>query len=504
MRVLRKRTLALLTSAVLITGGLLASPVAAQDKSPAADKGSAVIDRVLELASGDTPAQASDMTMALVELRKALPTLTGADRREAQSLLARPTDGPNDPQGFGYTVAEAAPLCSASLCVHYVASTSDAPPAVDANANGVPDGVEFTLATMDQVLAFFTQQLGFRPPAADGIKGGDARFDIYLSDVGSQSLYGFCAPENKVAERYRADGYCVLDNDFVEFDAPPDQSLIVTAAHEFFHAIQFNYDFAEDSWLMEATATWVEERYATHVNDSRQYLPASQIRLPSIPLDLFNRQTGSHYGNFIFFELLSQRYGNDIVRDIWSRADSDALAPDLWSVQAIDRALRARHSSMAKFYPQFAAANVRPASFYAEGAAWPKGKAKKSTLRKRKKLSRSKRLDHLTNASYELKPRKSFKRGKLKLTFSLPKRGRGGSAAITLVKRNGKAKIKVIRINKRGHGKARVAFGSKRVRSVTVTLANSSLRMNCWQRTDYGCRGIARDDNGKFRFTART
>ena len=37
-------------------------------------------------------------------------------------------------------------------------------------------------------------------------------------------------------------------------------NLRVTAAHEFFHAVQFAYDYDEDPWLMEATATWMEER----------------------------------------------------------------------------------------------------------------------------------------------------------------------------------------------------------------------------------------------------
>jgi hypothetical protein len=35
--------------------------------------------------------------------------------------------------------------------------------------------------------------------------------------------------------------------------------LKVTAAHEFFHAVQFAYDIGEDGWLMESTATWMEE-----------------------------------------------------------------------------------------------------------------------------------------------------------------------------------------------------------------------------------------------------
>ena len=36
-------------------------------------------------------------------------------------------DGVTDPQGFGYTVAEAPPLCNTRLCVHYVPTGTDAP-----------------------------------------------------------------------------------------------------------------------------------------------------------------------------------------------------------------------------------------------------------------------------------------------------------------------------------------------------------------------------------------
>ena len=46
----------------------------------------------------------------------------------AQALLARPTDGPNDPDppigaDVGYTVAEATPTCDPDVCVHYVTTT---------------------------------------------------------------------------------------------------------------------------------------------------------------------------------------------------------------------------------------------------------------------------------------------------------------------------------------------------------------------------------------------
>jgi len=44
----------------------------------------------------------------------------------------------------------------------------------------------------------------------------------------------------------------------------PLDNIKVTAAHEFNHAIQFGYDYWEETWLMEATATWIEDDTADY------------------------------------------------------------------------------------------------------------------------------------------------------------------------------------------------------------------------------------------------
>ena len=86
-----------------------------------------------------------DVTLALRDLSAALPRLDGAERRRATRLLARPTDSP-DPYGDTWKAPEAPPLCSTHFCVHYVASTDDAPNLADvAPANGIPDFVEIVV-----------------------------------------------------------------------------------------------------------------------------------------------------------------------------------------------------------------------------------------------------------------------------------------------------------------------------------------------------------------------
>ena len=298
------------------------------------------------------------------DLFAALPDLSASDRREARSVLARPTDGGRDPYGDGYTVP-AERTCQGHFCLHWVTSTSD---------KATSTWVSKTLKTMNQVWHKEVDSLGYRAPVRDGKHGGNNLFDVYLKDVGSQGLYGYCAPEYLKPGRTReASGYCVLDNDFSSSQfggARPVDSLRVTAAHEFFHAIQFGYDYKEDHWMMEATSTWMEERFADSINDNRQYLPYGQVRLPYTPLDVFTSTGFNQYGNWAFFEYLSSRYGDrDRGRSGTWPATSRAPARSTRPRRSPDAL--GSHGGFTKVFTRYAAANVTPAKSYAEGSAWP-------------------------------------------------------------------------------------------------------------------------------------
>ena len=75
-------------------------------------------------------------TIALALLAALAPAPAGA--------FQRPTDP--QPGVYGqppYAVPEAPPACTAQVCVHYVATTADAPPSMtDADADAVPDSIE--------------------------------------------------------------------------------------------------------------------------------------------------------------------------------------------------------------------------------------------------------------------------------------------------------------------------------------------------------------------------
>ena len=145
----------------------------------------------------------------------------------------------------------------------------------------------------------------------------------------------------------QASGFCVLDNDFAraQFGRAPMAVLRVTAAHEFFHAIQFAYDFTEDPWLLESTATWMEDQFADGVNDNRAYLRFGQLARPGCPLDLFDPGGYAHYGNWAFWDFLGRRFGTEIVREVGSAPAPAAAFPTTSRPRPCAACWRARGSA---------------------------------------------------------------------------------------------------------------------------------------------------------------
>lgn len=439
-----------------------------------------------------------DATLALRDLFRALPRLGADDRRAARRILARPTDGAGDDQGDGYLVP-AERTCRNHICMHWVTSTADAPPSrawVDTN-----------LGLMNKVWRTEVRRLGYRPPVRDGNRGGNDKLDVYLKELGSRGLYGYCVPEERVPDRkWLASGYCVLDNDFAraQYGAPPRQSLRVTAAHEFFHAVQFAYDYGEDPWLMEASATWMEERVADDVNDNRQYLPYGQLGSPGRPLDRFDQQGFNQYGNWLFFEYLSHRFGNGVVRSIWTRAGAYPGAGHQYSTTAVKGVLR-KYGGFPDVYRSFAAANVLPGRTYEEGGAWAGSPA---TQRWRLSTDRPRhgadlRINHLASRNVVVRPDAALKdrRWRLRVVVDGPAE-RTDPRAVLVIRTKQGVDHRTIRLDRDGRGRTAVGFGSRNVRSVTVVLVNASTRFSCWHRTTWSCQGRARDNDRTF--TVRT
>ena len=522
---MRRTPSATLVAAVMVGGlALSLAPAAAPAMGAAADDGTsavasktivvgstgrehatAALDRAKTLFAGKgsayrgtgkrVPRQHLDPTIVMRDLFSALDDLSPADRKVARSILARPTDGPRDPFNDGYTVPSVK-KCRGNFCMHWVTSTEDAPPS--------PTWVNQMLRLMNKVWKKEVKKLGYRPPVSDRGRGGNNKFDVYLAQIGDEGFYGYCSPERKKPGfDWVADGYCVLDNDMAEFTAynTPMDSARVTAAHEFFHAIQFGYDYGEDVWLLEATATWMEERIFDDVNDNRQYLQAGQLYDPDTPLDFFTSGESQAYGNWVFFEFLSKNFGNGVVKQIWNRAAAFKRA-DYYSTQAISQVLKPK-GGFKKVYSRFASANLLPAKFYPEGQAWPSTPlAAAYTLTKsdRRTGKHGGHLLHMTSLSYEVKSSSSLasKKWRLKVKIDGPASYRMPAAYVLVVKRKGTEKH-FVQLNGKGNGQVVVPFGRKQVKAVYVSLVNASTRFKCGKKYSFSCSGLPIDDGRAFR-----
>jgi hypothetical protein len=442
------------------------------------------LQRAHDVLDGVAPASAPeggvDPTLALRDLALALPSLAPADQVEARSVLARPNTGRRK--------------CDGHFCVHWDATGADAP-------SGGKTWVNQNLATLNKVWRLEVGKLGYRRPVKDGQRGGNSKVDVYLEDIGSQGYYGWCVAEVAKGKR-EAPSHCVLDNDYSEFrDHTPIDNLRVTAAHEFFHTVQFAYDVAEDHWLMEATSTWMEERFADGVNDNLQYLPAGQVSRPGVPLDTFNPNGAEQYGNWVFFEFLSSRFGNGVVRSIWNQAGAFPGAGKKYSTQAVTAALR-HHGGFREFYGLFAAGNLTPGSAYEEGASWPKAPvAKDWTLSKDKRhAGAGLRIDHMASRSVALQPGGDLtgKRWHARISVRGPAAASNPTVVVVFHRAGGTQVTKFLGLNRQGRGATSVPFASGKISRVTVTLANASTRFACNRGTNYSCKGKSRDNNRKF------
>ncbi|MFC6288245.1 MXAN_6640 family putative metalloprotease, partial [Nocardioides sp. GCM10027114] len=506
---------------------------AATDRARAA---AAALDRATALLTGAdrAPDRAPDReaTLVLRDLALQRAALTGADRTAADALLARPTAA----EGGAHLGAPAArtwapPLCGPNVCVHYALDTDDAPDLTDGPDEGTtPDYVDAVLATLEQVHATYVAA-GYRPPKSDGTNGGDPRTDIYLADVGALGLYGFCTSDQQpIGPPWDVWAYCLLDNDYAPDEFPtntPLENMQVTAAHEYFHAVQFAYDIGEDTWFMEGTATWAEDELFDDVDDSAFYLRYGQLGDPGPgpsyagPATSLDAGRGLNvYGNWVFFRYLTERFPAEagglptLVRSMWRNADAAPGAKDRYSLQAVRRALAGAGADLGTVYADFADANRRPGRVYEEGGSHPYPRpplARRATLTRNQRVAeRRVDLDHLTSATVRFRPGSGLAaRGwRLRLVLDLPHRGRGSHAVVTSYDRDGDVTTRRVKLDRTGAGAVSVPFGSRRVRHVEVTLVNASTRTTrCWsdERLTYSCGGVPRDDGlrARVRGTAR-
>ncbi|MEO8107623.1 MAG: MXAN_6640 family putative metalloprotease [Actinomycetes bacterium] len=450
------------------------------------------------------------------------------DRLTAPALLARPNAGKVElgrNMSWGVGKAPESPACHPTkpLCVHWTDKGDHAVPPADSDADGIPNQVERTLAAVTTSWTAIVGTLGFRKPLPDGrstVNGGDNRFDVYLADTGKADLSGYTSSDDpRLADgssyRYRdASAFIVLDNDYRpgQFTgSTPEDHLRVAAAHEFFHAVQFAYDYREDVWMTEGTAAWVEDRVFDDVNLNRQYLQHSPLSAPLTPLD-FGRQ-GHEYGSWLFFRYLTERFGAKIIARIWRLADDSAdqvsnKASMTYSMRAVRRAIAREGSDFAKVYTQFIMTNLRPAKGYSEGATYPVPFVPRIVLGPKGQTTGwlGTKLSHLSAIYVAYVPGQNAPPARrLLLGVDGPPRGSAPAARALIRFDGGRVKTVPIKLNRRGNGEVKVPFGRSSVSSVTIALINGSTRYTrCSTKTaPFSCGGRSKDDERFYKVRAK-
>lgn len=303
-----------------------------------------------------------------------------------------------------------------NIKLHYAKTGTDAVFQANVDVNpldGVPDYVNLCADIFDLVWAKEVDSMGYNPPPSDNWyqpNGGDGKFDVYLKNI-SPSYYGYTDPDSSSGNSQSYTSYIVVRNDYNGMcygHADPYDCLRVTAAHEFFHAIQFGYDASEFEFVdqnnqntfkpywMEMSATWMEDEVYDQVNDYLGYLP-SFFRHPEWSLKTFSynntiADSALHtYGACVWPIYLSEKFGVNIIKDIWYQCGLVA-GPNVISCKgdcpggksATDIALQARGTTFEKAFREFTVWNyftgsrARPQIFYSEGDLFPKVKVDSS------------------------------------------------------------------------------------------------------------------------------
>lgn len=252
-------------------------------------------------------------TQIVAEVRARLGEFSPEMRREAESLLVRPSlDSYIDTAHFRIHYAT-----SGSSMIYLWPNTTYR----DAVATAVENSWNFYHVTNNWQI----------PPSDGAAGGGSGLIDCYV--LALSGVYGITYAEGNPPDEWpsNATAYFEIDNDYAGFGYG-DRTLPmkVTVAHEYHHVVEYGYT-TSNSWWMENMATFMEDEVYDSIDDNYQYLPCFTA-VPYYSLAYFN---GCHeYGGFLWPTFIKERTVHDAVRQIQACAGTGNLLTCFHSVFA--------------------------------------------------------------------------------------------------------------------------------------------------------------------------
>ena len=235
--------------------------------------------------------------------------------------------------------------------------------------------VDSAAAIFDEVWHRIVDGQQYLPPPQD-TAGGDAAYDVYLKDL-SPGLFGETIPEGMPlpgAPNERYVSHLVVDNDFAGLRTRGLDGLRITAAHEFFHAVQIGAYGIWDTreyYFYELSSVWMETVLYPSVEDYLLDVPDYFALFPGASLATFNMSFRG-YERSVFALYLGQRFGQDAMRQAWDEVSRARVLP------ALNRMLQSRGSSLREAFREFSVWNHFTADradtrrSYAQGARFPR------------------------------------------------------------------------------------------------------------------------------------
>jgi len=251
--------------------------------------------------------------------------------------------------------------------VHYSVEGPNVTRLTDDDADGVPDFPADVAITAAEVLQFYADDLGLRPPIGEeemglGELGGSYALDVYLIDFGGNADGAFGIDECIDAPRHCA-GYLTIENDFFGYGYPSLQNAIdVLTSHELFHGIQAAYDAEQEVWFSEGTAVWGEKQFDPDSQDflwfADEYLAdagRSLDRPPSGPVPAFA------YSTCLWWDFLTTRHDPSLMNGLLEATETLTGDP-VDTLAELEAAIVAREDSLEEAWLQFVTWNLATGS----------------------------------------------------------------------------------------------------------------------------------------------
>ncbi|MDW7681633.1 MAG: DUF6055 domain-containing protein, partial [bacterium] len=240
-----------------------------------------------------------------------------------------------------------------NFVIHYTTDTRDSVSTVDENKSGIPDRIEKIAAAFEVSYQTQIQQMGYPHPPS--MKNGTAPYQIYVVDLHNQYARTVSSDlDSNAWEQTTVSSFILFDNDFKGpgFHIRGDDAIKVTAAHEFFHAIQLGYVFRKkDAFFFELTAVWMENQVFNEIENYLYYLDyffsAPEIPLNGISFTIPNVMKHV-YGGCIFGFYIEENFGAAAIRNIWEQM------PKKNSLEAAAHFFNSRGSTFENEFVRFA------------------------------------------------------------------------------------------------------------------------------------------------------